>query len=111
MAGHGCHGHGVQVSSLGLRLAEQPESDSDSESPPHWQASNLNGPPAASIGPGPAGVGRQGRVRLGVRGTMLSNSELEETKAEVRRSFITTTVLEQRPRSHHKGATGLATNG
>ena len=34
-------------------------------------------------------------------------------KAEVRRSFITTTVREQRPRSHHKGATGgfeLATN-
>ena len=26
-------------------------------------------------------------------------------KAEVRRSFITTTVREQRPRSHHKGAT------
>ena len=27
-------------------------------------------------------------------------------KAEVRRSFITTPVREQRPRSHHKGATG-----
>ena len=27
-------------------------------------------------------------------------------KAEFHRSFITTTVLEQRPRSHHKGATG-----
>ena len=38
---------------------------------------------------------------------------LRKTKAEVRRSFITTTVREQRPRSHHKGATGgfeLATN-
>ena len=32
-------------------------------------------------------------------------------EVEARCSFITTTVLEQRPRSHHKGATGLATNG
>ena len=27
-------------------------------------------------------------------------------KAEVRRSFISTTIREQRPKSHHKGATG-----
>ena len=27
-------------------------------------------------------------------------------KAEICRSFITTTIREQRPRSHHKGATG-----
>ena len=32
-------------------------------------------------------------------------------KAEVRRSFITTNVREQRPRSHHKGATGRVRTG
>ena len=32
-------------------------------------------------------------------------------KAEVSRSFITTTVREQRPRSHHKGATGRVRTG
>ena len=32
--------------------------------------------------------------------------------AEVSSSFITTTVWQQHPRSHHKGATGrVATNG
>ena len=30
---------------------------------------------------------------------------------EVRRSFITTTVREQHPRSHHKGATGRVRTG
>ena len=32
-------------------------------------------------------------------------------KAEVRSSFITTTVGEQNPRSHHKGATGRVRTG
>ena len=32
-------------------------------------------------------------------------------KAEARRSFITTTVREQRPRSHHKGTTGRVRTG
>ena len=32
-------------------------------------------------------------------------------KAEVRRSFITTTVREQHPRSHHKCATGRVRTG
>ena len=34
-----------------------------------------------------------------------------QAKAEVRRSFITTTVREQSPRSHHKGATSRVRNG
>ena len=36
---------------------------------------------------------------------------IEFVRAEVRRSFITTTVLEQRPWSHHKGATSRVRNG
>ena len=32
-------------------------------------------------------------------------------EVEARCSFITTTVLEQRPRSHHKGATGRVRSG
>ena len=32
-------------------------------------------------------------------------------EAEVRSSFITTTVREHRPRSHHKGATGRVRTG
>ena len=32
--------------------------------------------------------------------------KMRRCKAEVRRSFITTTVQEQDPRSNHKGATG-----
>ena len=33
------------------------------------------------------------------------------SEAEVRSSFITTTVREQNPRSHHKGATGRVRTG
>ena len=38
-------------------------------------------------------------------------SEWASLKAEVRRSFITTTIREQRPRSHHKGAIGRVRTG
>ena len=56
---------------------------------------------------------------LGVtcRGMMLFSAGPEQSigcsadKAEVRRSFITTTVREQHPGSHHKGATGRVRTG
>ena len=77
--------------------------------PPPPSERGAAGPPGASEfpwgkgillpPPGPDGVRAQGGCRI--------------LKAEVRRSFITTvtTVWEQRPRSHHKGATGRVQTG
>ena len=52
-----------------------------------------------------------GCAKKPVLATALLPSSQSCHKAEVRRSFITTTVREQHPRSHHKGATGRVRTG
>ena len=49
-------------------------------------------------------AGRLGKLGVQV-GAQLTRAQHTEQRAEVRRSFITITVREQRPRSHHKDAT------
>ena len=67
-----------------------------------------NRPAEAEVG----GVGAEGGV-VGARvdGDGQARRRVDACKAEVRRSYITTTVREQRPRSHHKGATGRVRTG
>ena len=82
----------------------------------------LSRPAFASLGFCPRGLINNATNRPKIRETRKRNKENKEylknkgdskdnAETEIRRSFITTTVREQRPRSHHKGATGRVRTG